>query len=271
MSNNYVPILVCDSRANNFDHYKQPSDFRIQYIIKRGGKISELKSKLIDFLQTVPPHKVPIVKVGVGINDLLNLQSTPKGKVLVPANITKETFLEQLFTFRSEAQQCHKGTQLSYITIPPASFQKFQTERASGEFIDSETLQRYQRDHNNLIVDINAHIRHQNLSQQNSGVSLWTVKWASEIIKSHKRKRGRARKVKVIHDFKFDVLYDGLHGKSDVKRIWFSQLLTGFRADITSLTRAKQVSSESSVSTSEEEDEPIDEGDRCWKRQKLSE
>lgn len=54
MSEMYAPILVCDSRANHFDNYPQPNNFKIKYIIKRGGTIDGLQIKLVEFCTLFP-------------------------------------------------------------------------------------------------------------------------------------------------------------------------------------------------------------------------
>lgn len=258
MSTDYLPIFVCDSRANNFDKYPQPSDLKIHYIIQRGAKINDLKEKLLSFLNSSTSNKVPVIKVSAGINDVLKLEKHQVGKVIVPSERSREDILTELQSLKTCVHSINPTAVVGFIVLAPASFKAFQREKTSRPVLSDEVLEQYQTSHNGLILEINSGIRQLNKEKQHQ-ISPFTVDWATPIIKKHKRTRGRARKVKVVYSWKFDQLYDGLHAKSDLKTLWFNKLLTGFRADIDRLRPTI-------VDTEPSENESIDEDDRCWKR-----
>ena len=103
MSQDFYPIIVCDSRGKNFERYSQPDSFKIHFIIQRGGTISTLQKKCLDFLSTLKSNLVPVVKIGVGINDLLKLESHQEGKIIIPSNThSSDTVVDSLKNFKSE-------------------------------------------------------------------------------------------------------------------------------------------------------------------------
>lgn len=267
MSEDKLCILLSDSRANNFIKFPQPYDLTIKYIVQRGGKINDLKSKLFSFLKSLPSNKVPIIQIAVGINDLLLLQSHPKGKVIVPSATNKDTVVAQFRCLKSEVHDIFPQALVSFITIPPACFKDFQQEKSTTTVLSASVLSEHQTAHNNLIIELNSNIRYLNTEKQNS-VGAWTVDWASHVVKKHKKRRGRSRKVKTVYSFHFEHLYDGLHGKSDVKKEWFKQIVTGFRENIKKLETTETEGSSAVVNSSWCSEEEIDEDDRDWKRLK---
>jgi len=137
-----------------------------------------------------------------------------------PKDISAKEIANSLKEFKGEILRVSPSAIVSFLTIPPASFKDFNMDEDSAN-------EKFQMQHNALIEEVNSAIN----KVGHAGVSPFTVDWASDVMKKHKKRVGRRRTLKTVTRYNFSLLYDGLHGNSDTKCKWFSELVKGFRWD----------------------------------------
>ena len=179
-------------------------------------------------LRAYPPSDTVIVRLAAGINDLTTFtrDETRRFKVLKPSAHTVETFMKELIHFKQVILNHRpQNTIVSFVTIPTASFQKFQASRKVPKPVISDTdLEQYQQDFDSKLDTINNQI-----ITLNSDCNVRTLSWHNSVRKSAKRKHSTGvRSVKRNH---FAHLYDGLHATSKLKRRWYSEAYKAFSID----------------------------------------
>ena len=288
----HLCLFVADSRANNFNLYQQPPNLNLYYVIQRGATIDQLiKRTHQEILKLNIQKQHVLVKIAAGINDILNKHQDHTGVHIKLSSYTAENIIDKLLTFRSVVKTLIPTALVGFVTIPTAHLPSIQqhnlqakkTELSSAQSPDS--LEKQQSSLNLLINDINARIRILNSSKQTGCVrGCWTVSWHTFIAKQHIKRSGKGRTPKKHTRYMYDKLYNGLHAKSDVKKIWFELLVKAFAAEIEYVTCEQDtVSFEiEDISSSESESDFIldvstkyqnfqdndddDDMDRPWKR-----
>ena len=175
------------------------------------------------------------VKLAAGINDLtVFTESThSRAKVLQKSDLSLDGLFAKYTNFKQQVLGCRATAIVSFVTIPPASFAKFQASKSLSVPILSEADLTYnQKQLDFLLEQANARIRALN-SELQLGVSSRTLSWHTSIRKSSKRKNRSGHYTTLRNDFSH--LYDGLHAKSDLKKKWYSELLRSFELDKLSL------------------------------------
>lgn len=234
MSQQVRCLFVGDSRAHNFNNYIKPSDypFEVDIYSLRGAKICSLINPTLRKLGSYAASDLVIVRLAAGINDLTTFIRNESGKaVLKPSSHTPDTLLFELRRFREAVLSFRpRNTLVTFTTIPPASFKKFQASRnLDTPIIDEENLVVYQNELDRKLDTINEQIIGLN-SQPQRGIKLRTLSWHNTIRKSAKRKRGDTTvNVKRNH---FVHLYDGLHATSKLKKRWYRQVYQAFKIDL---------------------------------------
>lgn len=217
MSFNIKKLFVSDSRACNFNRYRNSSE--IDFIIQRGAKISDLSQLVLSKLRTYRSDHYILLKFAAGINDFTTFtRRNREGKrTLTRSDKTAHNVLAQLLELKQQIISCHHNIIVTFVTIPPASFRKFQEHRQVTIFNDTELLQ-LQRELDQQIDVINSAIIAENKNLQLNIVPR-TLSWHTSIRQPTQRRKYRN---------KFSKLYDGLHACSDLKRRWFSELRRSF-------------------------------------------
>ena len=137
-------LFVADSRGNKFSKYSKPKDkafhFTIDFITLRGAKIYNLVGPTIHRLSSYGAKDIVVVRLAAGINDLTTFayDLTHEYRVLKSSNHTSESLFQQLSNFENAILTARANTLVSnlflhalvtFTTIPPASFAKFQTSK----------------------------------------------------------------------------------------------------------------------------------------------
>lgn len=239
MSQRVHCLFVGDSRAHNFSNYSKPSDytFDVDIYSLRGAKISSLITPTIRKLRSYNTSDLVIVRLAAGINDLTTfIRNSSGGSVLKPSDHTSDTLLSELRQFKEAILSFRpEHTLVTFTTIPPASFSKFQASRKlDAPIISEENLVIYQQQLDTKLDIINERIIDLN-SQPQCGIKLRTLSWHNTIRKACNRKRGdtivSTRRNHFVH------LYDGLHATSKLKQRWFKQVYEAFSIDLKVLKR----------------------------------
>lgn len=239
-TSDHLCVLVADSRANNFDKYKQPHDLNIHYIIQRGATIEQLTSRTRTEIVSLTTKKYILVKIAAGINDILEKYTDCTGThIRLSTTSSAETIINKLLVFRSVVKTLIPSALVGFVTIPTAHLPSIQQHNIdSKKTIPSsayplETLQQEQSKLNTLIDEINNRIRTLNSNEQAFCTrGCWTVSWHSYIAKLHSKRSGKGRPAKKHTRYMYGNLYDGLHAVSTVKRAWFQLVLRSFRAEL---------------------------------------
>lgn len=142
-----------------------------------------------------------------------------------PSTKTESEILVEFAELKTTIIEKCPSTTISFITVPPANIRDYNSRNYSRNIFDEETVSNMQKNHVNVVQKINSGLR--NLNQ-----STYTVDWAEKIMKKHKKRCGRNRYLKEFYRFHFNNLYDGLHAISDLKHVWFNNLLLGFRREL---------------------------------------
>lgn len=213
-------VLVADSRAWRFDHYKieklKNTDYH--YIIKRGATIESLQRQLFDLLEG---HKIPygaplVIKIALGINNIVykKQDSLEHGST--------EGVLDKLLEFRTTIHIIRPEAVVSFITIAPAIVRFDQLQKHLSE-----------------IEAVNQDLIRSNASCW-QGIFAHTPNWHTDVTCTVKRRR-RSGTYKTYRDIRRTKLYDGLHAKSDVKKIWFEKWQKSAEIDFENIWIAREI------------------------------
>ena len=236
-------LFVADSRGHRFVNYPKPEDKAIplaslDFVVIRGAKIYNLVGPTIRKLNSYSSTDRVVVRLAAGINDLTAFQydATHEYRVLKPSNHSAESLFRELDNFKRAIQTARPSAIVSFTTIPPMSFYKFQkSKKLPVSLLSEDDIQSFQRSHDTVIDEVNNRIIEHNSIRQ-SGLVLRTLSWHNSVRKVEKRThRNKTKRVKRNH---FAHLYDGLHGDSKLKQRWFSELYSSFVRDYTALQQS---------------------------------
>ena len=235
-------LFVADSRGHKFATYRKPEDkafpLALDFVIIGGAKIYNLIGPTIRKLNSYSASDRVVVRLAAGINDLtaFRYDLTHEYRVLKPSNHCAESLFFELDNFKRAIQTARPYALVSFATIPPMSFCKFQESRKLlAPLLSKDDIQTFQRNHDAVIDEVNTKIVTHNSIPQ-SGVVLRTLSWHNSVRKLEKRtRRGKVRCDKRNH---FAHLYDGLHGDSKLKQRWFSEMYKSFLFDYTALQQS---------------------------------
>lgn len=229
---------MADSRSYSFERYSLPAsyDINIDYIIKRGATVQDLLSPTLSRLRHYISDSWVIVKVAAGINNLTEFSSRDsRGKrVLKPSRVTSHELFNELERFKHSVLATHPKSIVSFATIPPASFLKFQQYRnLRSPIFTAAELSTFQHQHNITIDAINRQIKEYNRNAPNI-IQPWNLSWHTSIRKADKRRSRSGRPLRRIRN-NFTHLYDGLHAISSIKRKWHIELVKSFSKELQAL------------------------------------
>ncbi|MES9880249.1 MAG: hypothetical protein ABW185_05135 [Sedimenticola sp.] len=201
--------------------------------------MNDLVSPTLDLLRSRNYKQCDIlaVKIAAGINDLIKSVRHDGGRQLTLSGVTEKKVFEKLQNFKSEIKSVCPNALVGFATIPSLSFKdNNRHKRDNGELVESlfteAEIEEQQRKINADICDINKRIKLENSTrQQNHERGCLTVSLHSEIEKKSRR-RNRGGKLREVTQYKFAKLYDGLHGKSDLKHKWYNSLLKAIAQEI---------------------------------------
>ncbi|KAJ8045933.1 hypothetical protein HOLleu_09054 [Holothuria leucospilota] len=225
-----MPFLY---NSHNFDRYIRPAEYNtlnLAYIIRRGAKLGELLQLTLAKLQTYNQSDYLIVKVAAGINNLTKFvyDSGKRNRVLTVSQLSADNLVSILEDFRSRILAARPGTIVSFCTIPTASLKKFQDcKNLQAPILSESDLTTAQVYLDQVLDEVNSRI-----IALNSGTS-HTVSLHSDIRRSSIRRsstiprEGRRTTIRS----KVNLLYDGLHATSNVKRKWYNAVLSSFLKD----------------------------------------
>ena len=260
-------VLFSDSRGNNFGDatkYDIPTDIKVDFVCVRGANIERLTAVALDYLREQPlTGCLLFVKIAAGINDLLFKCVHPGGVEIDISDISADEVIDKLKLFREKIKGLYPDCLCGFVTIPTAHIQTaFETNSrlTFSKFSDDERESK-QKLLNEKINLINSTIRFENYTHQSNHFrGCYNVDWAETIIKPCLKRRHKNAPPR--HSFRhmYGKLYDGLHGNSDVKHVWFGKVVAAFRAEATFTVADRQ--SEGLLSDSDTEDQEY------WKRQK---
>lgn len=230
-------LFVADSRAFSFDQYPRPKscNLDLDFIIIRGAKIYDLILPTLAKLRTYSKSEFVIIKLAAGINDLTVFTDSPhsRAKVLQKNDLCLDGLFAKFNHFKQQVLGCRATVIVSFVTIPPASFAKFQASKSLPAPILSEAELKFNQQQLDALLDqANTRIRMLNSELQLSVCSR-TLSWHTSIRKPSKRRNRAGHYTTLRNDF--SQLYDGLHAKSELKRKWFNELLRSFELDTFSL------------------------------------
>ena len=262
-----------DSRINNFDYYKYDTgcgDFELQldFTIQRGATVDELlilSQNEFKFKKQNPPD---YIKVAVGINDFilrLPYQFGDTRNVFYYNNTSEQDVFSKLIRFKTILKEEYPLSLVGFATIPPVSLLK-NAQYKKLDVNETELLEQ-QTVLNKELEKLNLKIKRENNSVQvNHRKGCRTVSFHNYIVKlSTKRsKTGKVLKKKV--KYRFNEFYDGLHGKPELKRKWFNQLVTAVKAEIQYTERENESDgnldlNDNDIKTSENESSSDSEGE----------
>ena len=208
----------------------------IDFVIQRGAKIDDLLLPTATKLRSYDPLDFTIIKLAAGINDLTEFVYTAhsRSKVLKKSDLTLDGFFAKLYRYKQQILACRPLTIISIVTIPSASFSKFQASRnLSSPILSDEELISNQKQLDSLLDQANARIREFNAELQ-LGISTRTLSWHTSVRKPSKR-RTRSGKYNTSLRNDFSPLYDGLHAISSLKKKWHNELFRSFELDTRAL------------------------------------
>lgn len=240
--NGSLAFIVADSRGNNFDVkriFSQPDDFRIEYCIVRGAKVNDLKEIFMKKLDDIDLNGYfpIIVKIAVGINEFTSfVYNSRKEKELKYSGIKGLEVFEKLLEFKAAIKIKVPSALVGFITVPPISFKKYKEHCLEHKYLTipeilEADLEQYQQDLVKEVELLNNKIIFENCESQSGHLKgCRTVSWHRSVCRHSKKKRGKKYKKVCKNDFR--ELYDGIHGTSNVKQKWFTQLIIAIRAEI---------------------------------------
>ena len=227
-------IFVADSRAHSFDKYAKPADFHfgIDFIIRRGAKVSDLVRPTLAKLRSYSQQDRLIIKVAVGINNLTKFiyDPTHRRRVLTRSSLDANSLLALLEDFRAQVVSTRPNSIVSFCTIPTASFAKFQlSRRLTAPILSEAELYTAQEDLDTVLDSVNSRIPALNVGSLSSFISITphNLAWHSHIRRVSKR-MSRSGKLRSSVRSNFSQLYDGLHATSSLKKRWFLDLYKSF-------------------------------------------
>ena len=183
-------------------------------------------------------YQVILVKLSAGINNLLHREN-------VLSDISPQQFIDKLLHFKNVIKQIVPSALVGFVTIPSANLFELHCS--------TQSLCVQQAEMNNKLDTINRNIRSINSSTQTGHCrGCWTVSWHLSVQKKHTKRSRKNAKPKHCTKFPWKNLYDGLHVTSEIKRIWFNQVVSAFRAEILFTTRENSSSLVYEDITSEE-------------------
>ena len=230
MPSNINKLFVSDSRSLNFKHYKPRSN--IDFIVQRGAKLADLLPLTLTRLRTYAKEDYILLKLAAGINDFTTFtRRNSEGKrTLTCSTTTANELITQFWDFKRAILACHPKSVVSFVTIPPASFSKFQFSRQlSTPIFSTAELLELQNKLDQQIDIVNAALINENKTPQ-FGILPRTLSWHTSVRKPAKR-RNRAGRLKKSTRNNFSKLYDGLHACSDLKHHWFTELCRSFNIE----------------------------------------
>ena len=233
MAKNIRYLFVSDSRGFSFDKYRKPADTNIDvdFIILRGATISDLLTAILTRLRRYSADDYIIIKLAAGINDLLTFvyDSEAGGRVLKRSAAGSEQVLAEIRRFKQRVLAFRPFALVSFVTIPTASFRKFQaSKKLRKPILDEADLLRYQLDLDTELDEINKCLRDINAETQH-GISPKHLIWHTAVRKPVKRKPGHVHQR--VKSNNFSALYDGLHAKATVKRKWFVSVIKALQTE----------------------------------------
>lgn len=226
-------LLVGDSRVYSFDRYRLPADFNlhIDFVIRRGATLSDLIAPTLRQLRNYNSQDWVLVRLAAGINDLIEFTGPGPHRVLVRSPTDANQLILRLQQFREAILRQHQNTVISFITIPTASFCKFQeNKQLAVPELTPVQLKVHQHDLDNQLDTVNSFIE-QNSQDSQAEIIPRYLHWHSYIRRPTKRRNRTGRITKAITRNRFTLLYDGLHAVSTVKRRWFVELGRAFVQD----------------------------------------
>lgn len=226
---------MADSRALNFEHYGQPSQFKTHYVVERGARIRDLMQPTIAKLRTIHRDTTVVVKIAAGINDITRIVRTEHDKFLRPSTRSADEIFIELCTFKDLLKRERRNILVGLVTIPTVSVRKYAEingYRATEEL--ERDFSQDQREIDDNLQTINYRIRGENRQPQlDFPRGPRTVSWHSSVTrKSFRKSRNKNKPGKPTTRSSFGQLYDGIHAVSQLKRKWFHQLITAFTAEI---------------------------------------
>lgn len=239
MSHNRDPpihlLLVGDSRVNSFDRYRPPEGFRlhIDYVIRRGATVADLIPPTLRKLSQYGSSDWVVLRFAAGINDLTEFTDYSHKRVLWRSSIDANQLISRLKHFQESILRHHPNCIISFVTIPTASFTKYQASKnLNTPVLSSSQLKIHQHDLDNQLDTVNSFIQEFNSAPQAGiPIPLKHLHWHSYIRRPTKRRNYSGRITKAIVRNRFPLLYDGLHAVSTVKQRWFAELCRAFQED----------------------------------------
>ena len=269
--NGPLAYIVTDSRGNNFDNtriFSQPSDFAVRYCIVRGAGVKDLQNIFVHKLETedIRSYFPIIVKIAVGINDFTTFVNNKHNeRELKYSGANAVGVFEQLLSFKTVIKEKIPKALVGFVTVPPVSLLKYRDycvenkNLLHSELSDTD-LKQYQKELEGEVKIFNEKITFENCQKQEGHLKgCRTVSWHRSVCRLGKIKRGK--KYQKVYKNDFRGLYDGIHGTSELKQKWFSQLVLAIRAEI-NYTRAEASPQEEDL-TSDNSDVEL-EGDNSW-------
>ncbi|CAC5380191.1 unnamed protein product [Mytilus coruscus] len=157
---------------------------------------------------------------------------------------------EKILEFKAAVKEKLPNALVGFITVPPISFKKykehcFENKKLTVSEISNDDLLKFQKDLEKEVELLNEKIIFGNCEKQSGHLKgCRTISWHRSVCRLGKVKRGK--KYQKVYKNDFRELYDGIHGTSDIKQKWFSQLIIAIRAEI-SYTKAEAAQSSDDI------------------------
>ena len=166
-----------------------------------------------------------------GINDITTFHfGSNSEKVLKRSDVNSGDLISRLQQFKAKILEIRPTALVAFVTIPPASFAKFQNSKhLKIAIFTGDVLRQYQRELDDIVDLVNNFIKSYNNEPQHH-IIVRTLSWHTSVRKPSKRRSLSRRLNRVIRN-DFSVLYDGLHSISTIKRRWHIELLRAFEID----------------------------------------
>lgn len=209
----------------------------MDFIVRRGGTIQDLLPLTLARLRQYNEEDWVILKLAAGINNLTKLVNTGhRGKrVLVRSSVSADDILSLLLNFKEEVINIRPTTVVSFVTVPTASFAKFQEFRhLASPFLSEEAILSNQTDLDAVLDTVNIRIAEANAVQH--GVIPRTLSWHASIRRKSKR-RNKSGRLRADLRTRLGQLYDGLHAVSTLKHRWFQETYKAFSIEREALKR----------------------------------
>ena len=235
---------------------RQRVGIELQTIIRPGAGIESL----INYIAKHPEkNNFDLLIVSAGICNLTTKKTTDDGAAKINYEITNGVDKIKSIV---ESTIAEYGKKIHYATITPASLVKFYLYKNRGKQISQEEKNVLEEQQTRLVDDckeINNFIIKRNTERECP-----TLRWASQCMRSTKRRQKNSRKLRpTVYKFCDSKLHDGLHPDDTLKKVWFS-LAVRF---ISELIR-REVSPTKSSQSSTTEDPESEQEQYNFKRQK---